>query len=321
MSPVKSFRPRATRRFVLRPAAALAVAAVAAVAIAACGQSAPAQQRTLAHRDTPTRKPASHPPTPTVTPAQASTGICTSAQYPQLAAQISAGIKAALAGRVSLVGIAVDDPAIGLTCQLHPWWRDDSASVAKVMILGALLRELTAQGRWLSPEQAALAEQMITESSDTAASDLWGEVGPAASQSFLNLAGMTHTTLGPGIYWGLTQINAHDEMLLLRLLVTKNTVLDQEAQNYELGLMARVVPSQRWGVTAGAPAGVTVQVKNGWLPDPDLWVINSLGDFTSRAGTTSIAILTEENPSMPYGIDTVQAAAEAINHGLSQQQA
>jgi hypothetical protein len=318
MSPVKSFRPRATWRFVLRPAAALAVAAVA---IAACGQSAPAQQRTLAHRNTPARKPASHSPAPTPKPAQAATGICTSTQYPQLAAQISAGIKAALAGRVSLVGIEVDDPAAGLTCQLHPWWRDDSASVAKVMILGALLHELTAQGRWLSPEQAGLAVQMITDSSDTAASDLWGEVGPAASQNFLNLAGMTHTTLGPGIYWGLTQINAHDEMLLLRLLVTKNTVLDQQAQNYELGLMARVVPSQRWGVTAGAPAGVTVHVKNGWLPDPDLWVINSLGDFTSRAGTTSIAILTEENPSMPYGIDTVQAAAEAINYGLSQKQA
>jgi Beta-lactamase enzyme family len=315
MSPVNSFRSRAT----WRSAPAVALVAVA-MTITACGQSTPARPHPLAHKDTPDPQQASRSPTPKLVakPPQAAQGICTSTRYPRLAAQISAGIKAALAGRASVVGIAVDDPALGLTCQLHPWWRDDAASVAKVMILGGLLHKLNSEGRQLSPEQAALATQMITESDNTAATDLWGEAGPAAMQNFLNLAGMTHTTLGPGIYWGLTQIDAHDEMLLLRLLVTPNTVLDPAAQSYELGLMARVVPSQRWGVPAGAPAGVTVQVKNGWLPDPELWVINSLGDFTSHAGTTSIAILTEENPSMPYGIDTVQAAAEAINHGLSQ---
>jgi hypothetical protein len=296
-----------------------------AIVVTACGQPAPAHQAALAHKTVPAQaapvhQEASRSPTPKVTstPPEAAEGICASAQYPQLAAQISAGIKSALAGRASVTSIEVDDPALGITCQLHQWWHDDAASVAKVMILGALLHELSAEGRQLSSEQAWLATEMITESDNDAASDLWGEVGPAAMQQFLDLAGMTDTTLGPGIYWGLTQINAYDEMLLLRLLVTRNTVLDQGAQDYELKLMADVIPSQRWGVPAGAPAGVTVHVKNGWLPDPDLWVINSIGDFTSRDGAASIAILTQENPSMPYGVGTVQAVAEAINHGLSQ---
>jgi Beta-lactamase enzyme family len=308
---------RMRSRFALRLGSALAGSAIA---ITACGQSAPARPDTPVHRDTPARREASRSPTPAATVKQqrAPRGICTSATYPQLAAQISAGIKAALADRSSLVGLAVDDPALDLSCQLHPRWHDDAASVAKVMILGALLHELAAEGRQISPEQAELAEEMITESDDEAASDLWAEVGPAAMQNFLDLAGMTGTTLGPGIYWGLTQVDAHDEMLLLRLLVTPNNVLDPAARDYALRLMADVIPSQRWGVPAGAPADVTVHVKNGWLPDPDLWVINSIGDFTGRDGDTSIVILTEENPSMPYGIDTVQAAAEAINHGLSQ---
>jgi hypothetical protein len=293
-----------------------AVVAGVAIAVTACGSALPA--RRAASRP-PTRQAAVKTPQPAaVKPPVVTRGICTSAQDPQLAARISAGIKAALAGRSSVAGIAVEDPALGITCQLHPWWRDDAASVAKVMILGALLHELMAEGRQRSPEQASLAWQMITESDNDAASDLWGEVGRTAMQNFLALAGMTDTTLGPGIYWGLTQISAHDEMLLLRLLVTPNTVLDRAAQDYALGLMADVIPSQRWGVPAGGPDRVIAHVKDGWLPDPDLWVINSIGDFTSRGGDTSIAILTEDNPSMPYGIATVQAAAQAINHGLSQ---
>ena len=34
---------------------------------------------------------------------------------------------------------------------------------------------------------------------------------------------------------------------------------------------------QRWGVPAGAPGKVTVHVKNGWLPYPVHWHINSIG--------------------------------------------
>jgi hypothetical protein len=129
---------------------------------------------------------------------------------------------------------------------------------------------------------------------------------------------MTHTSLGPGIYWGLTQITASDEMRLLRLLVTKNTVLDTASRDYALDLMAQVIPSQRWGVTAGAPRGLTVHVKNGWLPlATHGWRIHSIGDFTGRGGGYSIVVLTQDNPSMPYGIDTIEAIAEAVNRDLN----
>jgi hypothetical protein len=57
---------------------------------------------------------------------------------------------------------------------------------------------------------------------------------------------MRQTVLGPGGYWGLTQVTAHDEMLLLRLLLTPNTVLSGNSRAYALGLMARVISSQRW---------------------------------------------------------------------------
>ncbi len=130
--------------------------------------------------------------------------------------------------------------------------------------------------------------------------------------------GLTQTSLGPGGYWGLTQITAYDEVLLLRLLLTKNPVLDTTSRDYALRLMAQVISSQRWGVPAGAPARLTVHVKNGWLPLPAHgWRIHSIGCFTGRGGGYSIVVLTQDNPAMAYGIATIEAIAAAINHDLN----
>jgi hypothetical protein len=130
-------------------------------------------------------------------------------------------------------------------------------------------------------------------------------------QHFLNLARMSHTELMDA--WGLTLITAHDELLLLRLLSHPNRVLSTASRRYALYLMARVIPSERWGVPAGASTRVTVHVKNGWLPYPSLWNINSIGVFTGRNITYQIAMLTADNPSMAYGIDTIQGVCKYIN--------
>ena len=87
---------------------------------------------------------------------------------------------------------------------------------------------------------------MITRSDNAAASALWAELGHGSLQHFLNLAGMKHTILGPGGLWGLTQITALDEILLLRLLLKPNAVLSPSSRSYALRLMAQVIPSQRW---------------------------------------------------------------------------
>ena len=131
------------------------------------------------------------------------------------------------------------------------------------------------------------------------------------------LAGMTHTTLGPGILWGLTQATAPDELRLLTVLTSANPVLDQPSREYELQLMAQVIPAQRWGVPAGAEPGVTVHVKNGWLPDPRLWVVNSIGAFTSDDGVYKIVVLSQDNPAMSDGIALVQGIATVVNRALA----
>ena len=245
--------------------------------------------------------------------------ICTptAGRHRKLAARMSQEIAAALQGRSSVVSLAAADTRTGVTCSFHPRRHFHSASIVKVIILGALLRHLMAENRDLSPDQVTLTTEMITESSNSAATTLWDELGTRHLQRFLNLAKMTHTTLGTDGFWGLTRVTAHDEMLLLKVLKGSHSILDKPSRSYAMSLMANVIASQRWGVTAGAPADMTAHVKNGWLPDPELWVINSIGVFTGPGRHYRIVVLTRDNPDMTYGVDTVQDVAEVINHDLN----
>ena len=63
---------------------------------------------------------------------------------------------------------------------------------------------------------------------------------------------------------------------------------------------------------------MTVHVKNGWLPlETHGWRINSIGTFSGHGRDYMIVMLTMDNPTMAYGIDTIQGAAEVINRELN----
>lgn len=229
-----------------------------------------------------------------------------------LARHMAAKIRRSLLGSQSNVGLNLTDSKTGVTCWYHSAMHFYAASVVKVTILAALLRKAKEQHRHLTSTEANEARLMITRSDNDAATFLWNDVGYHFMQHFLNLAGMRQTELNHA--WGLTLITAHDEMLLLGLLSAPNTVLDKSSRGYELKLMAQVISSQRWGVPAGAPDSVTVHVKNGWLPYPgSIWEINSIGTFTEKRRTYLIVMLTYGNPSMAYGIDTIENAATVIH--------
>jgi beta-lactamase class A len=245
-------------------------------------------------------------------------GICSApAAHKALAAQLSAGIQRALRGRSGNHAVTVYDTVTGVSCQANDDRHFSSASVVKALILAALLRWHQEAGTPLSSWERGEATLMITQSDNDAATDLWNEVGLSRLQHFLHLAGMHETDLGTGGYWGLTQVTAHDEMLLLKLLTVPNSVLSPASRAYQLGLMARVIPSERWGTPAGAPRGVTVHVKNGWLPEIAGWHINSLGAFTGKGKNYLIVVLTDDNPSEDYGIDTVENVARVIHRDLA----
>ena len=245
-------------------------------------------------------------------------GICMGPPgYRSLESRLSTDITSALRGRDGDHAVTVYDRVTSVYCALDAGRHFDSASVVKAIILAALLRWHQETGRPLSGNEKYLATLMITESDNDAATDLWNELGMDRLQRFLGLAKMSQTELGTDGYWGLTQVTAHDEMLLLELLTAGNSVLSAYSRSYELGLMARVVSWERWGVTAGAPAGVTVHVKNGWLPDDSGWHINSIGAFSGSGRNYMITVLTDGNPSEQYGIDTIENVARPVHRDIN----
>ncbi len=214
--------------------------------------------------------------------------------------------------RASRVSVAVLDLRSGTTYLYAPADRFNTASTAKVEILGTALHRAQQQHRWLTSYEQSVAVPMIEDSDNGAADALWaddGDSGPV--QRFDDLVPMPDTTVSYA--WGLTQVTARDSVRLLRRFVTPNALLDRRSRSYALHLMEHVTWSQRWGVSGGVPAGVTVALKNGWLPEPSTaWTINSMGWVHGRGRNYLIAVLTDQNSSMSYGIATVEGISARI---------
>jgi Beta-lactamase enzyme family len=121
--------------------------------------------------------------------------------------------------------------------------------------------------------------------------------------------------------WGLTTTTPDDQIALLRQLVTSSSRLTRAAREYALSLMRDVTPSQRWGVSGGVPAQVTVALKNGWLPLRGAgsdWQINSVGWVSGGGRNYLMAVLTTGNPSEQYGIGTIDQLAAMVWQHMGQ---
>jgi len=209
------------------------------------------------------------------------------------------------------VAVAVDDLTTGARAAYGG--TDNTfvtASIVKVDILATLLYEAQQAGQSLTEDEQELATTMIENSDNDAASDLYDDAGGATAIDDANRAfGLTGTTVGTDGYWGLTTTTVDDQIALLRLVFSPS-VLSPASRDYISGLMSQVEADQRWGVPAAADAGTAYEVKNGWLPNPTLWEINSIGEITHDGQRMLVAVLSDDNASEDSGIATVQGVAE-----------
>ncbi|MER6270589.1 serine hydrolase [Streptomyces sp900105755] len=242
---------------------------------------------------------------------------CTSAKA-ALATKLKKDITAAIANRTGTIAVGLYDRSTKTTCTLRSTTRYDSASTVKVTVLATLLWDAKKHNRYLTTTEQSLTKAMITKSDNDATTRLWKQLGLTKIKGFLSAAGMTQTTPGANGYWGLTQIDVHDEQKLLALVTAKNTVLSDNSRAYILKLMGQVISSQRWGTPYGAPSGVAVHVKNGWLQRATHgWRVHSLGTFTGGGHDYQMTVLTQDNSTMSYGINTIQAVAKVVHKDLA----
>jgi hypothetical protein len=110
--------------------------------------------------------------------------------------------------------------------------------------------------------------------------------------------------------WGLTRTTVDDQLRLLRQVMVTPSVLTATARDYIQHLMGDVEPDQQWGVPAAAASGTAYLVKNGWLPNPTLWSINSIGEIEDRGHRMLVTVLSDDNSSEASGISTIQAVAQ-----------
>jgi hypothetical protein len=225
------------------------------------------------------------------------------------------GVDGYLAQRSGTVLAAVYDVQTGQSWRLGDGPAQAEASVVKVDILEALLSG--SDGAGLSPDNQGLAEQMIEDSDNDAATSLWYAAGGTAGLAAYDAkAGLTRTTPSgcvvcagfPWPGWGLTTTVPYDQITLLKRLIKPGPLLTTDDREYALSLLENVAPAQAWGVSGGVPAGVTVALKNGWLPLNDAntdWQINSEGWVSGDGRDYLISVLTTGNPTEQYGIDTI----------------
>ena len=188
-----------------------------------------------------------------------------------------------------------------------------TASIVKADILATLMLQHQTARRALTTAEKALATRMIEDSDNAAATALWNDVGGASGVARANVRlGLRHTVMS--VAWGLTGTTASDQLTLLSDLVSVRSPLSAASRSYELGLMRHVEPGQAWGVTAAATPGTPSAVKNGWLPDPNLWVINSIGVIHNSGHVLLVAVLSNDQPGEVSGIAQDEAAALSAVH-------
>jgi len=217
---------------------------------------------------------------------------------------------------------AVHDERTGCTFTFRPAERVTTASVLKVELYAGVLLRAQREGRWLTSSEAAGAWPMITESANPPASAFFSSLGGVPGMTSLNAAfGLTDTR--PVSTWGLTVTSAADQIRLLRqVVVGVGGPLEARYRQALLDAMLAVVPSQRWGITAGVPPGWTVAQKNGFADSVCCgWRINSVGYVRPAGGGVgySIAILSDGWPSQAAGVAAVEWVSKAVAARLALQ--
>ncbi len=186
-----------------------------------------------------------------------------------------------------------------------------TASLVKVHLVALMLWRADRDRVDLTAAQRSDAEQMLIRSENDPANRAYASLGgPAGIEDGLEKAfGFSRIQIGEQFRWGHSMTRPRAVVALL------GEVLDTDLDTpYELlqDAMSRVIPEQRWGVSALADRGSKVQTKVGWVQDPDGWVVNSSGRVLVDDEPVLISVMTDRNATLDDGIATIEKVARLV---------
>jgi len=183
-----------------------------------------------------------------------------------------------------------------------------SASVVKAMLLAADLRKLAAHHQGLDPARRALLEPMIKVSDNAAATAIFELDGEGPLRALARAAGMTDFSVYG--YWSSAQISAADQA---RFFFRMEELIPRRFRTYANHLLSHIVEFESWGIPRVArPRGWRTYFKGGWRGTERGQLVHQVARLERGRSRLAIAVLTDGDPSMNYGIETIEGVTRRL---------
>jgi hypothetical protein len=216
-------------------------------------------------------------------------------------------VRAYLKHRAGVVSVAVIDSQGGVR-GVHDTRRYVTASVIKAMLLVSYLRKVDHQGRALTSYERSYLRPMIRVSSNSAATWVYSRIGDGRLRRLARKADMNQFSICCS--WGYARFSARDQAKFFWLL---ERLTPPRFRDYATQLLRSIVSRQSWGIPrVGRRRGFSVFFKGGWRGTYRGQLVHQ-ASFVRYHGTGfSLAVLTDGNPSMSYGVETIAGVARRI---------
>lgn len=212
-----------------------------------------------------------------------------------------------------------EEPAT-ITCGSRARRAVVSASTIKPLLVAEMFGQRQRAGRWPTVTERRLARAAIKRSDNGATSAIWRRTyGHRGLTRFARRAGLP-LSAGYGTKWGLTRLSAATLSQFSMMLLHPTAPVTPEAAAFVRRNMERVIPRQRWGISAGAPSGSTIALKPGWLPFFRNQHVHSFGIIETRSATYALSVVSTGSRSFGQGIARIERAARLANRALARTQ-
>jgi Beta-lactamase enzyme family len=181
-----------------------------------------------------------------------------------------------------------------------------SASVTKALLLAAYL-DYVGSGP-LDPATRAQLAAMITHSDNRAADAIYPAVGDPGLQAVATRVGMRDFRAAG--FWSEAWVTARDLAWFMWRL--ERRALTTTHRRFAMRLLASVVPEQRWGIPAAAGGAWRSWFKGGWRESPTGQLVHQAALLRGAGRKVAIAVLSDAQPSQPYGAETVRGIAARL---------
>jgi hypothetical protein len=176
------------------------------------------------------------------------------------------------------------------------------------MLLVAYLRRLADRHHRLDARSRSLLRPMIHVSDNAAATAVWRRVGDPRLRRLARRAGMRDFSIH-GL-WTNAMITASDQA---GFFFNMNRLLPARFRSFANHLLSHIAAYESWGIPAVArKRGWKVFFKGGWRPTGRGQLVHQVARLERGSERIAIAVMTDGDPSMGYGISTVQGVTARL---------